>query len=342
MIRYFRKGFTDAKLHEMFVNAVRDGDCGEIAAVVHAQGMERLPVDCMVNALKRRPFAQRTGLAPTAPIPEFGSSEYTRALQFVADISEQRDDRLDKIQGPHRGYNELSPFLADVQVDLFKPGTDYGTTEKRHREIQSGAALDHPISGKKTLIKTGRDAASYVFNDDPVTPWERFMNTIIDEGVELQLPEYLFSTVARAQANFTVYGKPFFKGLLGSLLLEAAQHSFRVKWDTLAPRPEESGPPILSQYIPQAYRLGSPMHCSSGQMHGYAAYSAYGLIMSFVKDGDVKLTFTGESIEDSGRLLAQNISAFRVIAGVHFQHDEDMIRDMAISHGEAVAKPYLE
>lgn len=290
-----------------------------------------MPVDALVNAVPRqlRHDQAAARIVTAGDYPEFGSGEHLESLQLVMDLAEMRDTPLVELP-THlpKGLRVVSRYLSHVEVPKYAEGKDYGTTKASHRKIQEGQMLatNQQVGDKTTWILTGRDAASFVHSDDPVDPWERVIKDLLAQGIKPVMPESMV-TPFPAQSDFTVYGFPFFKGLLGQALREVGVLDFHLKWRDALPRPEESAPVILDKYLPLAYAEGSPMHPRGPAMHSGAAEVLAEIIRRFWPDSD--MTYTPMQDDDYGpvklhdeiKLLADNIGYFRLHAGVHEEAD---------------------
>lgn len=326
----FRKGFTNTKEHELFLKSVQEGDAEQICAVLRACGEDtRMPVDALVNSLPNNVRANRVAstLATAADYPEFGSAEHTESLGRVLHLAELRDTPMSELSSDlPRGLREISPYLRYVTVPKYEEGKDYGTTKASHRKIQEGRKLAMPQgTGEETLIITGRDAAAYVHHDDPIAPWEAVVKDLLMQGIMPNTPVSMEAPFP-AQENFTVYGFPFFKGLMGQALFNVGILDFHLKWRDALPRPEESMPVLLDTYLPLAYAEGSPMHPRGPAMHSGAAWVQAALIKGFWDDikyvpmEDTE-SYPEVSLYDTLDLLADNIGYWRLHAGVHEEAD---------------------
>lgn len=339
-ITKFRKGFSDDKEHELFLKSVQEGDAEQICAILHACGSTgmRMPVDSLVNAVPAQVRANRSAaaLANISHYPDFGSSAHTQSLQLVLSLAEMRDTPMDQLsEDLALGLRKVSRYLNDVMVPKYTEGKDYGTRKSQHKRIQEGTplAMDQG-NGTETYIITGRDAAAYVHHDDPVWPWERVVKDLLNQGIKPKMPNVMDAPFP-AQASFTVYGFPFFKGLMGQALFNVGILDFHLKWRDALPRPEESMPVLLDKYLPLAYAEGSPMHPRGPAMHSGAAWVQAQLIKNFWPDASLKYKPMGDeeygfvNLHDELNLLADNIGYWRLHAGVHEEADHLNAREPA-------------
>lgn len=272
--------------------------------------------------------------------PKFGSSEYSAELDLVYELAQWRDTPLDQVSEEfHIGLREVSRYLADVQVDKYEAGVDYGTTAAQHRKIQSGADIKHPISGKKTPIKTGRDAAAYVHRDNPATPWVRMASELLKAGVDCKMPASMESAIP-AQSGFICFGEPFFIGMVGQAVRDAGYVSFRKKWGDAEPRPEESGPVLGKGFLPLTYAEGCPMHPADPAMHSVAAHVGKYVIKAFF-DQDLRHPDSDRTVGEEADLLADNIGMWRFWAAVHTMSDHTSADMRAELVAKDLVRPYL-
>ena len=307
---------------------MHEGDAKQICAVLKSLDSERLPVDALVNAIPRAISHDRSAaaLASVSQYPDFGSTEHTDSLRRVMELAKMRDTPLDQLDKDlPRGLREVSPYLADVMVPKYKEGKDYGTTKAQHKKIQSGAdlAMDQG-TGDDTYILTGRDAAAYVHHDDPIWPWMRIVKDLLAQGIAPDMPEEMQAPFP-AQSSFSVYGVPFFIGMMGEMLRKVGVLDFHLKWRDMLPRPEESAPVLLDAYLPLAYSEGSPMHPRGPAMHSGAAWGGCAVIKAFWPDETQEITPLGEgdtvNLHDTLDLTADNVGYWRLHAGVHEEAD---------------------
>lgn len=343
----YRKGFTDTSVLEAFRQAVLDGDVREIALAVKASGSERLPVDAVINGLPRAMRANQLVVNDNgidAP-PEFGSAEYEEGMRMVAAVAEMRDLPFDKLDSTlPRGMREVSPFLQTERVHDYLKGKDYGTGKADFKAIQSGKMMGKPDlnSDKMVEINTPRQAGAYVHTDNPLEPWTRFIKHLLDHGITPKQCAALEDVELDTHGKFTVYGMPFFLGMLGQSLMQAGWCSFYVKWRDFAPRPEESAPIILGERLPLGYPEGSPMHCSDHSMHSVATCTCKHLTLSFF-DGNLAMPgdeFEG-TIQDNAELLADNVGYWRIFPGVHFPWEHTRADQRAAKYVNSVVSNYL-
>lgn len=345
MIDSFAKGFYGRpREYAAFRSAVKEGDRAEIAATLALVKPERPMVDAFC-------FGAPRALTLTSNIisrrnqddgPQVGSVEFMDELQQVVDLAAMRDIALDELpRSLPRGLRELSPFLERVRVPKFTPGKDYGTEKAEFESIQRGDAKDLPESEGTTRIKTGRDAAAFVHSDSPTAPWITMVETLLKEGVEQILPEGWDGLQFDHHQFFTLYGAPFFHGVIGEGVRKSGHLSFPKKWDICMPRPEEMAPRYDMGYLPLAYPEGSPMHPARYAMHSAAALVCAFLILKFFK-GDAVVEHTGTTVRESAMLLADNIGYFRLHAGVHYASDHTTARQACELLADDIAKPYLQ
>lgn len=338
---YFRKGFTDPSLHEAFIQAVADGDCAEIAAVVQAARIERLPADAMILGMPRAMAANSRALNDSSlhTAPEFGTADYLEGLELIHELAGMRDRPLsDNDDSLPEGYRVVSPWLADTEVLKYPSGVDFGGNAQSHAEIQSGRIQEAIDTDDYTLIETGRDAASFVHSDNPITPWLRLAEDAIADGAALKMGASV-QTKLPGQSNFVTYGFPFVLGVLGKALEQAGYLSFTLKWRDFAPRPEESSPVLNKGYLTVAYPEGSPMHCSDPAMHSMAACVAKHVLLKLL-DGSHVFEETGRSLKQEAELLADNVGYFRVHAGVHFPWEHTHADARAAVLAEEICRAY--
>lgn len=335
----YRKGFSDEKEHQLFIDSVHEGDAKQICAVlknIHEADL-RLPVDALVNAVPRAIAHDRSAAAHASVTnyPAFGSTDHTESLRLVHELSKMRDTPLEELSTDlPKGLRVVSRYLNDVMVKKYAEGKDYGKTAAQHKKIQSGAKLATDQGNGETYILTGRDAAAYVHADDPVWPWMRMVKDLLAQQIPPTMPEEMQAPFP-AQASFSVYGEPFFIGILGEALRKIGMLDFHLKWRDMLPRPEESGPVLLSEYISQAYAEGSPMHPRGPAMHSGAAWAGNAVIKRFWPDDQEYYpmadmdAYGPTTIHEEADLLADNVGYFRLHAGVHEEADHLLAREPA-------------
>lgn len=345
MIDSFAKGFYGhPREYAAFRSAVKQGDRAEIAATLALVKPERPMVDAYCFGAPRALTlpSNITGRRNQTDGPQVGSLEFMDELQQVVDVAAMRDTPLDELpKSLPKGMRELSPFLAKVKVPKFTEGKDYGTSKSEFQSIQRGDAKPMPESDGTTRIKTGRDAAAFVHSDSPTQPWIDFVEQLLREGVEQVLPPGWDGLQFDHHQFFTLYGAPFFHGVIGEGVRKSGHLSFPKKWELCMPRPEEMAPRYDMDYLPLAYPEGCPMHPSRYAMHSAAALVCAFLVLEFFK-GDAVIEHTGATVRESAMLLADNIGYFRVHAGVHYVSDH--LAAMASSEllASEIAKPYLQ
>ena len=318
MSQYYLKGIGDYEIGESLRSAVAEGDCNEIATLVKLTGCERLPVDTFIKATPRvmRP-PKKIMSVPHDVNPQYGSEEFAAELQQVHDLVELRDVPLIELpkQLP-KGLRQVSKYLADEIVPKYPEGEDYGTDEASWLAIQQGKNVGMIPANDTTLIKTGRDAAAYVHNDNPMSPWVKFLQDLLSQDVEKTLPDSMTPLNFQGQSNFTVFGFPFFLGILGRALEVGGYTSFTTKWTEWKPRPEESSVSLGKGFLHLVYPEGSPMHPSFYAMHSFAALSQMYALLKFFNPK--AFMASGETVEDEAQLLADNIGLWRLWPAVHF------------------------
>jgi hypothetical protein len=346
MITQFSKGFLgEPKKFAAFKAAVLEGDCNEIAIAASCSGGNRRFVDATVhaspNAIKGDSALYRIPLAAN-PAPD--TPEFIEELQGVADMAKMRDEPLESLSSSlPRGYWEVSPILQEVVAQEKRPtydAVDYMASKESWRNVQHGLV---PLEELKTgsnmrSIKTLRDAAAYVHDDDPLAPFILLAKKILSEGFMVDAPDNMKDVSGFGRlGNFAVYGAPFVFGVLGEVLRVTGNISFYHKWTEWYPRPEEAAPFYDMGYLPMAYPEGSPMHPARNAMHSAAALAlAYALIRLFQSSSDHALAYSGESIRDTALLLADNVGYFRIHGGVHYASDHTSFIPVAEAIAESV------
>lgn len=316
----FQKGLPDQTAAQALRSAVTEGDCNEIAALERGLDSERVHVDTFINGVPRAMRPPRQAMrVPLAQNPEFGSDAFMKETQHLIDLAEMRDEKLENLPlNLPKGLRVLSMYLADEMVPKFEPGKNYGTDKRSWNKIQAGTKFESMPYKKMTKIVTARDAAAYVYADSPIKPWLKLLKSVLEQEIPKNIPES-FETKYKGQADFTVFGAPFYTGLLGEALKVSGWVSFATKWAEWVPRPEEAAPAMDMGYLSQAYNEGSPMHPARVAMHTFAALVLmYVLLKMFDRDATLD---TGETLDYEARLLKDNIGYFRLHAGVHYASD---------------------
>jgi len=347
MITQFSKGFYGKpRDHAAFVKAVHEGDCSEIAATAAHSGSKRKFTDAFVMATPdaMQPDFRVQRIKP-AETPQPDSIEFLDELEQVYSLCNQLDQNLDDLDGRFpRGITEVSPVLLEPEFYIrpYEKGVDYGVSEKDWQAIQSGADLkfDQGEGKRKRQIKTVRDAATFVHNDDPLAPWEHLLQIILMEQVEKVLPKEFDNEYYDVHDWFVLFGTPFYKGVLGEALRMLGHPSFYWKWMSMYPRPEEVGHHYGKEHLPLAFAEGSPMHPSRGAMHSMAA-KVLGWILKLMFKAETMLKFTGESITSTVNHLQDNIGMFRLCGGVHYMSDHTCVDPIAEAVARSVVAKYI-
>lgn len=333
---YFCKGWTNAALHESFIQAVKTGDCYAAASAVRSEGADRKPVDSYIHA-------NRMPSNPYQNVPrghDLRSDSQIAEVKRVFDLAEQRDEKLEDIDGTYpEGFRTLSWFLRDTKVPRYAKGKNYMTTQKSFDKVMAGDQPKPITSGNATLIRTGRDAASYVHSDDPYDTFVNAAFELIDLGVPQRLNRNVNDHDGEGQSRFMVFGKPYIKGLLSYVGLHAGHVSFKNKWTLLKARPEQLYAHLNLGFLPQCYPEGSPMHPSKPAMHSFLSL-ALGYAVLELFDHHFELP-SGRTVKEEVNLLADNVGYFRVIAGVHYESDHDDAKEAAKHVAETIVSRFL-
>lgn len=335
----YQKGLKNQENAAALQDAIQEGDCDEIAALVNGIGAERLPVDTFVMGVPRVMRAPRQVMRlPITQNPLFGDDDFIKEVHQLKDLAEMRDYKMTELPlSLPKGLRQVSMYLADEMVPDYEAGKNYGTDKRSWSKIQAGDMFAKP-DGKMVSIKTPRHCAAYVHDDSPIMPWFKFLKSLIDNDMPRKMPAAM-ETRFKGQSNFVLMGMPFYMGLLGEALKMAGYVSFTTKWTLFTPRPEEAAPALDLGYLSQTYPEGSPTHPSRFAMHSFAALVLmYVLLMMF--EGDAMLPH-GETVEDEAMLLADNIGYWRLWAGVHYRSDHEACHERAKATAEYLCNQYF-
>ena len=335
----YRKGFPSKDAVQAYQEVFDKGDVFAINAAL-PNNTERKQVDAHVFLTASQDIGVYQSTRNT-DVPEVGSAEFEAEAQFVVDVAAMRDTPFDELtpSDVHLDAMRLvSYFLEDIQVRSFVAGQDFITTEPAWLRIMAG---DKPIvsetrEASADYITNGRAAATYVFDDDAIAPFMGAVNKMIALGVPYRREGELEQMES---SPFSVWGAPFFYGYLGEVVRRVGLVSFRHKWANMVPRPEQYCKEQMGIFCSQAHAAGSPMHPSMGQMHGAVSISQ----ASFLKE-IFELTYVlpnGNTVGYELDLMADNIAAWRIYAGVHYESDAEFARPFAELIGKKVANKAL-
>lgn len=337
----YTKGWSDRGLWCDFVDAQRAGDLFQMDCIIRAQGAERPPVDARVVASRSEDLDIYDFHAATEPL--FESPERGEEYKLLRRLADLRDNQLNNLPGDlHLGLSTLSYFAQFQKVDPFLPEQDFMVDQREFEAIQRG---DKPLKTAQRLglprhFTTGRDLATFVLNDNPMVNWMPVIDELLRLGIAKRTSFSPDAPDSNADVDFTCWGAPMLFGMLGEVLERVGHLSFRQKWASMTPRPEEYGPKIGVGYLSQVFPQGSPTHPSFTAMHAFLAY-AMGYMVKEIFDIHAELP-NGNSVGDEIDLWADNIAYGRLWAGVHYASDNEETKPRALALAKRVVNKYLQ
>ena len=334
----YRKGFGTVEAVAKFQAVVLSGDMLSINSALPVTPRKQTDADIFACKVRRSDLTVERNTRPV--LVPVGSPEFDAEAQFVLDVAATRDTLLADLPETYPlGMREVSYFMRDVTVQPYKVGQDYCTDQANYDNVQAGnlpLETQELEPGGPVLITTGRHAARYVHDDNPMTPFLRAVGEMISLGIPYRKESDLETSKCDAFSN---WGPPFFIGLLGETVRRCGMLSFRQKWKLMVPRPEQYIKEKLGEFLPLAYVEGSPTHPSTNAMHSAVAIAQKQLLFG-IFDVTAELP-SGNTVGYELELLASNIGLWRVTAGVHYPGDHEAARANAEAIGELIAKEAL-
>lgn len=342
MIQYdthYRKGFHgDPDLWDRFREAILEGDCNGIHDCLDARcdylGIEKGP------AVDPDIFATRSSdleiFSIRVDTPSVGSAEFDAEWEFVNSLVSLRDLPMTSLPDTlPLSLREVPYFLRNQKVRSSSPGVDFMGTEATFVPVQEGRApTETAVRTEEKPIETLRDAAWFVYDDNPLTVYIGALADMIQDGVDYRLPNGLMR--GSRSKRFAAVGMPYLMGALGMIMNRVGLISFREKWSQLVPRPEQYGVDRGFGFLPQVFPEGSPQHPSRNAMHKiiYEAMTAF-LLEIF---DNFHVLPNGKTVEYELNLLSGAGGDYRLAAGVHYASDNDpySVRSMAL--GQKIAR----
>lgn len=322
----YKKGLRNDPLREELYDIIENGDCLEISGIVRQINPQRLPVDINIFATKSRDL----NLLYTHRIQLPTDQEFEDEVQFVYDLSQQRDADLTTLTHLPRSFHEVSWFLRDYEITPYQTGEDFLTTQIEWNHIQVGNFPNRTVTLEEPrLITTLRDAAVAVHADDPYVIWGGVLKDLLRHGVA--------KTRGLAdvyQADFACFGYPHLMGIMADAMSRIGLLSFRNKWKFRIARPEEFYSEAFSGFLPQAFPEGSPTHPSLNAMHSAIHWTAAYVVLRFFDD--LHVLPDGNTVRDQVELLASNMSDWRSAAGVHYPFDNICMKPTSKALAEKV------
>ena len=300
--------------------------------MVESMNPERLPVDISIWASKTPDM----DILNRNPLVQISDSEYVNQVQFVYDVSQQRDELLTNLTHlPESMYN-VSWFLRDYTIEPYAAGEDFCDTQSEWQSIQNG---DNPVRtvtlGPARNITTLRDGAVAVHADNPY----QICLGVIGELLSLGVPKR--QALADAyQENFACFGPPHIFGMVFNAMGRIGLLSFRNKWSHRIARPEEFYPEAIGGFLPQVFPEGSPMHCSKNAMHSAIYWTACYMICNIFDEHYILPN--GETVKNELELWAGNMSDWRTAAGVHYMDDNSTMKPAAKALADKVLKEFMK
>lgn len=337
----YTKGWSDEGLWRAFIEAQRAGELFEMDCIIRAQGAQRPPVDARVHQTNSLDLDIMEDLPIEAPA--FESQERGEEYKELRRLVDLRDKPFNELPSDLRKPLKCMSYFAQFQtIDAYIPGRDYMTEQAEYEAIQRG---DKPLEivqriGLPRHFQTGRDLATFVHDDNPMINWM----PVAAELERLSIPKRTeFSQDnpdCNADSDFTCWGPVKIFGMLGEVMERTGHLSFREKWDSLTPRPEEYGPKMGVGLLPQTFPEGSPTHPSFTAMHAFLAY-AMGYLLMKLYDVHAELP-SGTTVGDEIELWAENIAYGRLWAGVHYASDNEQTKGRADALAERVVNKHLQ
>lgn len=307
-------------------------DSPETAAELVEIGVAALLRDVPLSELNQHPDAIR-GAATLAAIGA-GPSAQLCAAHGVDGLlrlnAARRGDRVGRLilRPVPSGWGDPISFAARRRLG------SYGDTAETWAELQRGnVPVPQRLAETSTAITTGRDVASLVDQDPPIT-----------------LPEYvgrqLLAAKAPPSSRFPARPNeaPFVTGAgpldiqcaIGEASAPAMRSAWAMKWIHFRrQRPEELWPracrgelsPVFLQhagwlaqrlgaYLPMAYAAGSPIHSDDPSGHAVLAGVGFTLLKAWFGDGPVP-SLAVETLHPELDAMAWHMAAGRLWAGIH-------------------------
>jgi len=341
----FRKGLQSLPdgLYDELVESIQAGQSAKINKIISRSGLANAPVYANIFDISQwncpdieifKKFKEDGDRA--FGYFDYYNVEFERELDFLYELADLRDVPFADIDAPlPDGLTKLSWFHRNLRVrnfhnvDYLADGVVNGVNQRQEYErIHAGLPKSKSQvqqASKTKKVETGRDLASYVYNDNAMDRWQGVIKDLLSRRVRDMGIETEWSRRGTRS--------PFENGLeltalVGVAMQRVSKLSFRIKWYYMQQRPEELAC-ILGKMLPQAYAIGSPFHPSFIAMH---------TIIDAVLVELFKLAFASSSLDElpSGRtlayeldLMADNNGLARLWAGVHYESDHTFCRDIS-------------
>lgn len=317
---HYRKGFhEDQENWQKFVDCRLTGDSHDIYCAVNGLKKDRLPVDACVfgTYFKDEDLWNKHKAVPY----DVGSEEHLKELDFIRELSKNRDEKISDQGYDIDGLNEVSYFLRDYEVPIFD-SVDYLTKEEDLAHVYRGfkPVLEQKFKPGTKKIETLRDAAAYVRNDPAVGIWIKVANELLAEKVAFRNEVFIRDFKEGSQFSFSVLsGGIDIEYLYREAAYRVSRGSFRNKWLNMFPRPEQAAWDLDQELISMAYDRGAPYHSSFSAMHS-AIYNCLMTLTLSLFDGS-HIMKNGKTVEYNSRILFENGAHWRCVAGVHYMQD---------------------
>lgn len=339
----FTKGWTSEQRWQDYLAARDAGKYFEMDCIIRAEGAERRPVDARIfgSHCPDKDLYQKYNSEPYA----FDSSEKDREFRQLEELVKIRDIPLSEVpkEFPEDLW-KLSYFAHHITIDPYVKGVDYMVTGEEYERVQAGF---HPgptaRGGTLRQIETGRDLATYVHTDNPMSLWISVVNELFAMGVPYRTEFDQVHTLCREDVAFATWGTPFWWGLIGEIIQRCGLVNFRSKHEFMACRPEEYAIKRYGKLLPMTFAEGSPMHGSFRAMHDVIARACAAAIV-YIFDKHFPIMARGEesTVGEEVLRLAGNVSDGRQWAAVHFEEDNRKGIPVATAIGERVAQEHLD
>lgn len=237
----------------------------------------------------------------------------------------------------------------DQEYTMFAP-KDFATTAQEIVQIQNGEiAGELKYDLRSRLIRTLRDAATYVHKDVPVQPWVNAACVLYS----LKIPPNALMRTLASETPFINQSISDLCGLLNEAARSALEAAWQYKFTYWKIRPEVFGLYIdqavesktnplgihklvfesdalrrvrakqKSAVLSQCYPEGCPSHPSFSSGHSTVA-GACSIVLKAFFDGTKSLNSKSSTVNSEINKMASNIAVARNAAGIHYRSDAEI------------------